>query len=64
MDFVSVYPLGNLALVRYDEVNLADKRHILGYTAKEIAQSTPITKTLLQHRLGGVLFVVSLPYGV
>lgn len=61
---VTIHPLGDLTLVRHYEVDLADKWHILSYTAKEIAQCSPITKALLQHRLGSVLLIVALPYGV
>ena len=61
---VTIYPFGHLAVVRNNKVNLTNKRHILGYTPKKVAQSTPIAKTLLQHRLVGELFVVALPYRV
>ena len=64
MHLVAVYPLGHLTLVRHDKMYLADEGHILGYTTKEVAQSAPITKTLLQHRLVGVLLVVALPHRV
>jgi hypothetical protein len=64
MHLFAIYPLWHLTFVRNNKMHLADKRHILGYSAKEIAQSAPITKTLLQHRLVGVLLVVCLPYRV
>ena len=64
MHLVTIYPLGNLALVRNYKVYLADERHILGYTTKEISQCTPIAETLLQHRLIGVFLVVALPYRI
>ena len=61
---IAIYPLGHLAFVRNYEVYLANERHILGDTTEEVAQSAPITKTLLQHGLVGVLFVVALPHRV
>ena len=61
---VAIYPLGHLTFVRYHKVNLANKRHILGYSAKEVAQSAPVAKTLLQHGLVGILLVVALPHWV
>ena len=61
---VTIYPLGHLALVRDHKVYLADERHILGYTSEEVAQGAPITKTLLQHGLVGVLLVVALPHRI
>ena len=64
MYLVAIYPLGHLTLVRYHKVNLENKRHILGYTAKEVTQSAPVAKTLLQHGLIGMLFVVALPHRV
>jgi hypothetical protein len=61
---VTIHPLGYLALVRYHKMHLAHERHILGYTTKEVLQSAPISKTLLQYRLVGVLLVVALPHRV
>ena len=51
MYLITVYPLRHLTLMRHHEMYLADERHILGYTSKEVTQSAPIAKALLQHRL-------------
>ena len=59
-----IHPLGHLTLLRNNKVYLAHKGHILCYAAKQIFQSAPITKTLLQHRLVGVFRVVALPHRV
>ena len=64
MHLLTIYPLGHLTLVRNHEMYLANKRHILGYTTEEVTQSAPVTKTLLQHRLVGMLLVVALPHRV
>jgi hypothetical protein len=61
---LTIDPLGNLTLVRHHKVHLAHKRHILGYTTKEILQSAPIAKTLLLYRLVGVLLVIVLPHRI
>ena len=61
---IAIYPLGHLTLVRNYKVYLANKRHILGYTTEEVTQSAPVAKTLLQHRLVGMLLVVALPHRV
>lgn len=58
---VAIDPLGHLALVRDYKVHLAYERHILGNTSEKVAQSAPISETLLQYGLVGVLFVVALP---
>ena len=61
---LTIYPFGHLALVRYDKMYLADKWHILGYSAKEIAQCAPITKAFLDYGFIGILLVVALPHRV
>ena len=64
VNLVTIYPLWHLALVRHHKVYLANERYILGNTSEEVTQSAPVTKTLLQHRLIGVLLVVALPHRV
>jgi hypothetical protein len=61
INLFAIYPRRDLALLRYHEMYLAHKGHILGYTTKEVWQGAPVTKTFLQYGLVGVLFVVATP---
>ena len=64
IDLLAIDPLGDLALGRDYEVYLADKWHILLNATKQVSQSTPITKTLLEYWgiCGGLILL--LPHGI
>ena len=61
---VTIYPLRHLAFACNNEEHIVDEGHVYLYTTQQIAQGTPISKTLLENGNLGILLIILLPQRV